>query len=155
MQRLQAHSLFLFGSRPSLADMGWYGQIESLATDPTSRAIMAERAPATFQWLQVLEDASGVEGAWTQASDLAGTPTADLLALAGEVYLPFLAANAAAIDAGEPSFSYAALGHDFSQDVFRYQAKCWRIIREQYAALDAAGKATVSGLLGDGSGLLD
>ncbi len=147
MQALQAKSLFLFGSRASLADMGWYGQLESLATDPTSRAVMAEHGPATFQWLQVLEDASGVEGNWLDGAALDGHPVGDLLSLAGDVYLPFLAANAAAIDAGDTTFSYEALGHSYSQDVFKYQAKCWRIIREQYAALDEGALATVKSVL--------
>src|SRR5690606_36009423 len=49
---ITASGSFMFGARPTLADFGWYGQLESLATDPTSRALMSERAPGTFTYLQ-------------------------------------------------------------------------------------------------------
>jgi len=144
MQALPKKSLFLFGSRPSLADFGWYGELVSLATDPTPAAIMAERAPAAFQWLQALDDASGIEGDWISSEYLMSSPVLDLIKLAAEVYLPFLRANAAAIDADEKVFSHEVFGLAYSQNTFRYQAKCWRIIKEKYAALPDRDRSVVN-----------
>ena len=38
---------FLFGTRPSLADFGLYGQLNTLANDPTAGELMREHAPRT------------------------------------------------------------------------------------------------------------
>src|ERR1700761_4254300 len=85
---------YLFGSRPSLADFAWFGQLSEMATDPTPMRIMRERAPFTDHWVRRLDDASGVEGEWAAREQaLAGMAEA-LLKIAGEVYLPFLIANA-------------------------------------------------------------
>lgn len=57
----------LFGSRPSIADFGLFGQLKTLATDPTPLAIMRERAQRTESWTRQLDDASGLEGEWYPA----------------------------------------------------------------------------------------
>ena len=147
MQALPERSLFFFGSRPALTDFGWYGELVSLATDPTPAAIIVERAPATLQWLQALDDASGIEGEWMTVGDVAASPVCGLIELAAQVYLPFLAANTAALEAGAADFSCESLGLPYSQDTFKYQAKCWRVIRERYAALSGTARDAVDGLL--------
>jgi len=53
---------YLFGSRPTLADFGLFGQLIILATDPTPASEMRRRAPDVLLWLLRLDDASGVEG---------------------------------------------------------------------------------------------
>ena len=55
---------YLFGSRPSLADFAWFGQLSEMATDPTPMRILRERAPFTDHWVRRLYDASGVDGEW-------------------------------------------------------------------------------------------
>jgi glutathione S-transferase len=138
---------FLFGSRPSMADFGWYGQLWQLGSDPTPHDLMLERAPYLMRWLVNIDDASGIEGTWRDPAAAPSAAVAGLLELAGEVYLPFLEANARAAAAGEETFTVELLGRPYSQGVFRYQVKCLAELRAAYAALSGPARARVDPLL--------
>jgi glutathione S-transferase len=126
---------FLFGSRPSLADFGLYGQLQILAVDPTPMAEMRARAIDVYCWLMRLDDASGVEGAWADpAAPLPETLKA-LLKHCGETYLPFLAANLKALQEGRQEVSLDIKGRPYAQAPFRYQGKCYDALRKKLAAL--------------------
>jgi hypothetical protein len=142
---------FIFGPRPVLADFGWYGELVSLATDPTSWAIMRERAPGVFPYLQFLEDASGIDETWSPATAPLPPAATALLRLAGDVYLPFLEANAKAIDAGEKTFSFTALGLPYSQGTFKYQLKCLQWLRDEAQALSGESRDRTYAILKDTS----
>ncbi len=151
---LEESATFIFGARPVLADFAWYGQLVSLATDPTPWAIMRERAPGVFPYLQLLEDASGIDEEWpTKMNSLPPTATA-LLRLTGEVYLPFLEANAKALDAGEKTFSFSALGLPYSQGTFKYQVKCLQWLRNEAKALRGESRDRTYAIL-QATGCLD
>jgi len=135
--------LYLFGGRPSLADFGWFGQLSQLAVDPTPQDLMRAEFPFTFRWIANLDDASGVEGAWGSA----GEAVCSLVRLAGEIYFPFLLANAAAVAKGEPTFTVELLGKPYTQGAFKYQAKCLAELRAAYARLK--DKTAVDAILGD------
>ena len=126
---------FLFGSRPGLADFGIFGQLKPLSTDPTPMAIMRAEAMKTESWVRQLDDASGIEGEWLNPDDDLPAATIGLLELAGEYYMPFLLANAAAVDAGEDSFSLTYAKGPYSQDTFRYQVKCLSELRYRLSQL--------------------
>lgn len=136
---------YLFGSRPSLADFGWYGQFSQLIVDPTPTDLVREIAPFTARWIMQMDDPSGVEGEWRTDGFAAGVEA--LLAFAGEVYLPFLEANVAALDRGEGEVSLTLLGAPYAQPTFKYQAKCLTNLRLAHAALDAATRTRLSPLL--------
>ncbi len=138
---------FLFGSRPSIAEFGLLGQLSQLATDPTPQAMMRSDYPYTYRWLPHLDDMSGVEGEWIDEPSPAAL---DILRVAGEVYAPFLAANAAAFKAGEEEFSFSAMGHDYAQGTFKYQVKCLADLRSRYGALNANDRERISTWIGDG-----
>ena len=88
---------FLFGSRPSLADFGLYGQLQILSVDPTPMAEMRARAADVYCWLLRLDDASGIEGEWLDGGATLPETLLALLKHCGETYLPFLAANMQAL----------------------------------------------------------
>ena len=147
---------FLFGSRPSLADFGLFGQLVVLATDPTPLAIMRAQAQRTESWVRQLDDASGLEGEWLGAGAPLPEAARTLVRLCGEVYLPFLAANAAAAGHGAPELTLELDGHRYRQAVFRYQVKCLEALRARFAALDGAARGRVGEALAgtDGGDIL-
>lgn len=146
LEIMEAHvsdGLFLFGTRPSEAEFALYGQLSQLGTDPTPQAMMRRDFPLSYRWLAHIEDLSGIEGEWGPH----GPMVEPILALIGEVYLPFLVANAAALESGANQVRFSAMGHEFVQPPFRYQAKCLAELRRAWAAIDEDCSADVVGLL--------
>jgi glutathione S-transferase len=136
----------LFGTRPSLAEFGLYGQLSQLGTDPTPQAMMRADFPYTYRWLDHVADMSGVDGGWDAPTEIRPV-VQSILRVAGQVYMPFLQANAAALEAGDNTFRIDVAGQPYSQGVFKYQAKCLADLRARYAALDGAARAVADPVL--------
>jgi glutathione S-transferase len=158
---LEAHVVdnhCLFGTRPSMAEFGVYGQLSQLGVDPTAQAMMRKDYPYSFRWLLHIDDMSGINGEWETETAGADAPFAPIITAwlqqVGEIYMPFLCANAAAIAAGDETFSITAMGLPYTQGVFKYQVKCLADLRERYADLDNAARAKVDPLLAQ-TGCLD
>lgn len=143
------HAPFLFGGRPVLADFGWFGQLFQLFMDPTPSALMRQAAPRVYMWVPRMDDASGIEGDLVDPAAPLPRVVRELLRLAGDTYLPFLAANARAIEEGRETFSLTVEGHPYAQGTFRYQAKCRDWLRGQYAALAGEAKARADAVLAE------
>ncbi len=142
---------FLFGSRPSLADFGLFGQLSQLAVDPTPAARMRREAPLLWRWLMLVDDASGLDGEWLDGAAEEDPAIVGLARLAAEVYLPFLAANEAALQVGAAEFTVPVLGALHRQPVFKYQAKCLAALRQAFASLDGAARGRLAPILGSGA----
>ena len=138
---------YLFGSRPSLADFAWFGQLSEMATDPTPMRIMREKAPFTDHWVRRLDDASGVEGEWYPREQALGGMAEALLRIAGELYLPFLVANAEAFAKGLDRLEINVWGLPYALAPFKYQVKCLQQLRDKFAALDAEDRAALRPVL--------
>lgn len=139
---------FLFGDRPSAADMAFYGQLTQLATDPTPQALMRDRYPWLFRWVQITDDLSGdVEGQWDDEVDSPALRA--LLVECATHHLPLLTANASAVQSGRTLFQYRAGGVELEQPTDRYQAKCLRAILEAFAGLDRECRARLNTLLAE------
>jgi glutathione S-transferase len=138
---------FFFGTRPSLADFAWYGQLSEMATDPTPMRIMRAIAPKTDIWARRLDDTSGVEGEWWPFERAVGGAVGDLLALAGELYLPFLAANEQAFARGLEKHEITVWGLTYALAPFKYQVKCLANLRERFRALAPADRGRLEPVL--------
>jgi glutathione S-transferase len=138
---------YMFGSRPSLADFAWYGQLCELATDPTPMRIMRAQAPFTDHWVRRLDDASGVEGEWYPREQALTGWSEALLRIVGELYLPFLVANEQAFTQGLDRLHIKVWGLDYALSPFKYQVKCLRLLREKFAALALADRAALRDVL--------
>jgi glutathione S-transferase len=135
---------FIFGGRPTLADFGWFGQLFQLFMDPTPSTQMRLTAPKVYRWVPRLDDCSGVDAAAPLVSADALSPMVmGFLRLAGELYLPFLAANAQALQAGAEEVSLDIWGQRYSQAAFRYQGKCYDWLKSEFAKLDGAARAAI------------
>jgi hypothetical protein len=132
---------FLLGSRPSLADFAWFGQLSQVASDPASLSLVRTRAPYVARWLVTLDDTSGVVGNWRTSSEPLTESLLELIRLGGDVYLPFLRANEAAYRQKLPSFSINVLGYPYSQAPFRYQVHCLASLRDSYETLSPGARS--------------
>jgi glutathione S-transferase len=145
---------YLLGARPGAGDFACFGQMTMLViTDPTPMAIALEISPRAYAWTERLEDLSGLDVGdddWLELDDPPAT-LHPLLCELGRVYAPFLLANAAAVERGDARVNCEIDGQPWVQDVFPYQAKCLRWLRERHSALPARGRAQVGKLL-EGTG---
>ncbi|MCB1692455.1 MAG: glutathione S-transferase, partial [Pseudomonadales bacterium] len=137
---------YLFGSRPSLGDFGLFGQLQVLASDHTPMLVMRSEAPRVYDWVRRTNDLSGVDGEWR-----AGIRPAviSLLEYASRTYLPFLAANLAAIEAGDDALTLEIDGAPFSQGVFKYQAKCYDRLKKLRESVTGEPAKRLQEILGD------
>lgn len=138
---------YLFGSIPSAAEFAWYGQFAQMIGDPTPGELMRSIAPFTTRWTMQLDDASGVEGEWRDPNAPLPDAVEALLRFAGEVYLPYLVANARAVSAGEDRFTAELPGRPWTQGTVRYQAKCLAALRTRFAALPEDSRRRIAPLL--------
>ena len=143
---LEAHvsdGMFLFGTRPSEAEFSLFGQLSQLGTDPTPQAMLRRDYSLAYRWLAHIDDLSGVDGEWGPVRPA----VYPILKVIGEVYLPFLVANAEAVEAGMDEVRLEAMGLTLVQPPFRYQAKCLAALRAAFAALDRDCAADILPLL--------
>jgi len=146
MERMLDTSLFLFGGRPSLADFGLYGQLSQCAIDPTASSIMRATSPRTFQWVQTLDDCSGVEGEWAPA-ETPGQAVDAMLQLVGEFYLPFLRAQAQAVADAADTYTAPCGERAWTGRPDRYKLKCLIWLRRELANMPAASRESIRPVL--------
>src|SRR6202022_4359265 len=94
-----------------------------------------------------LDDASGVEGDWYPRDRALGEWVEALLKIAGDLYLPFLVANADAFDRGLERLEMKVWGLPYALSPFKYQVKCLQQLREKFASLNADDQAVLKPVL--------
>ena len=127
---------YLLGTRPSLADFGFFGPMfRHFSMDPPSARIMRETAPAVFEWVaRVWNARTSVTGGelLEQVPDDWG-PILDSI---GAAYLPYLCANAEAWKAGQSHFDVDIEGAPYRRiRTARYRVWCLEELRRHFDEL--------------------
>lgn len=139
---------FLLGTRPSLADFGFFGPMfRHFSMDPTSARIMRETAPAVFEWVARVWNA---KHSTTQGELLDSVPDdwAPLLDSIGSAYLPYLNANARAWKKDKDHFDVTIEGAPYqSIRTAHYRVWCLEEIQRHFKALSPEHQAEVQGIL--------
>jgi len=139
---------YLFGARPAFGDFGLYAQLYEASVDPTCGGMIRARGPAVLDWCHRMLEPR-VDGDFETWESLKPT-LAPVLAYVGRYFLPWTAANAAALAAGEAEFSVDLAGQAYVQPPQKYHAKSLAALRERYAAV-AGDKALAAILAGAGA----
>ncbi len=138
---------WILGARPAACDFAIFGQLSQLGVvEPTPAAILSARSPRLRAWIDRMEDLSGAdlpEDGWL--TDLSALRP--LLAEIGRTYVPFLLANAEAVQTAAAEFETEIDGRPWTQPTFPYQAKCLRALREARTALPDEARAKVDEVL--------
>jgi glutathione S-transferase len=136
---------YLLGGRPALADFGLWAQFYEAATDPTPGAIMRTSAPKVMAWVQRM-DSPTVGGTFEAWPALAPTLMPLLKEEVGTLFLPWSAANAAALAADGKTFEVSLGGAAWTQAPQKYHARSLAEIRRKFAAAgDASGLREILG----------
>ena len=139
---------YLLGTRPSLADFGFFGPMfRHFSMDPTSARIMRETAPAVFEWVARMWNA---RASVTVGELLDHVPDdwGPILDSIGSAYLPYLCANAEAWKAGHSHFDVDIEGAPYRNiRAARYRVWCLEEIRRHYDELSQPHQKEVRSLL--------
>lgn len=146
---------YLLGARPCEADFGLFGPMfRHFSSDPTPAAIMRARAPHVALWVSRLWAVRPGEAAAAPEIDSVPEDLAPLLAMATREYLPYLAANAAAVAAQARTVAHAVDGVAWRTPPSAYRVHCLAELQAAFAALGGADRARTVSLLGDGAAIL-
>jgi len=146
---------YIFGDRPTLADIGLFGPLfRHFSMDPAPAVIMRETAPSVMEWVYRLWNA---KASHIKGDLVTGVPD-DLLPLIreiGETHLPALAANARAWTKGETRYDVDIQGAPYRRlPVSHYRVWCLEKLQERFNALDEPTRSAIETLLA-GQGALD
>ena len=151
MEKAVGNNLFLFGSRPSRADIAIYGMLSQLVIDASPSKLMREKYTYTTRWVDLMDDLSGNEGEWNpvayDAKTLQASPVADILKLSGKYHLPLLQANAQAINNGDKLCSFEVDGMTFERVAGQRHMPCLPELQKRYSALSEKSKVILNPVL--------
>ena len=133
-----SHSLFLFGTRPSLAEFGLYGQLSQYVIDPVVSAVMRQRALRTFEWEHFLEDLSGIEGQWWAPADCLTPELTGLIASMAPYY--FMMMKTLQQSEGMEDLEGSLNGA-------KYRVKCYLALKQELAGLSEADREAIRPVL--------
>jgi Glutathione S-transferase, C-terminal domain len=139
---------FLFGGRPTLADIGLMGPMfPHFAIDPAPGIIMREAAPDVMAWVYRVWSARASR---TTGPLVTGIPDdlRPLLREAGTAHLEALNAEATAWKAGQKHHDATVQGTTYRNlQTSQYRVWCLETLQARYAALDLAARQALDPLL--------
>ena len=142
---------FVLGDRPGRGDFALFGQLSQLVRwDPTSTDLVARDAPKVINWVDRVDDLSWLpvdeDDGWSPV-DALSAGTLRLLEEAARTYVPFMIANADALQGGVDEVVVEIDGQTYRQAPFAYQGKCLHWLREEYAVLAERDRERVDAVL--------
>ncbi len=145
--------LFFFGTRPSRAEFGIYGQLSQLIQDATARDFMHQDYNLTARWVSIIDDLSGKEGDWeplsTDAGKLSASPVVEILKLCGKYHLPMLQANLEAIESGNQRFAFDVDNRAYARFAHNRHSPCLPALQKRYMAISPDSKEFINTVLAD------
>lgn len=126
MEEQLRHSLFLFGTRPSLAEFGIYGQLTQYVADPTVSSMLRDRAVRAWQWTHYVDDLSGIEGEWLEPQDCLTDRLAGFLRYTADFYMTMMQMIRANTDLEDLAGTANGI---------KYRLKCFLTLKEELASL--------------------
>jgi glutathione S-transferase len=130
---------YLFGERPTLADLGFFGSMfRHFGHDPTAAELMRRRAPGVYEWLARLWNA---RASTTRGVLVSGVPDdlGPILDEVGSAYLPYLCANAEAWRAGSQRHDAMIQGVRYrALPISQYRVWCLERLQAHFEALPDA-----------------
>jgi glutathione S-transferase len=154
MEAILSHRAFLLGSRPSLVDFGYFASMfRHFSIDPTPSKIMRNQAPAVYAWVARLWNSKVSELAENELCELdmlSKEPAMrNILQRIARLYLPYMLANARAVDAGNPSFDVELDGKLYpSMPAIPFRAWSRKTLQQAYAKLATDDRLRVDAVLG-------
>ncbi|MCA8902750.1 MAG: glutathione S-transferase family protein [Hyphomonas sp.] len=146
---------FLFGARPTLADIGLMGPMfRHFAMDPGPGIIMREEAPEVMAWVYRVWAASASR---TTGDLVSGIPDdlRPLLREIGTAHLEALNAEAVAWQAGQKRHGAIIQGTEYRDlQTSQYRVWCLEVLQARHAALDAPARAALDPIL-EAEGVLE
>ncbi len=119
------HHLFIFGGRPSWADFAIAGQLQQMLLDPTTSAWLKEQTPFVASWCEFME-APAAGAPFAKFEELAETLLPLIRDEVSVSYLPWAAANSAALSKRQKNVTVDLQDGPFTQATQRYTAKSYR-----------------------------
>ncbi|MEZ5952856.1 MAG: glutathione S-transferase family protein [Hyphomonas sp.] len=139
---------FLFGDRPTLADIGLMGPLlRHFSMDPAPGVIMRETAPGVMEWVYRMWNARASR---MSGGLVSGIPDdlRPLLREIGEAHLEALNANAAAWQTGQTRHDARIQDTDYHDiQTSQYRVWCLEVLQARHAALDDLTRASLRPLL--------
>ena len=148
LQAIFSKRPFLFGSRPSLADIGFSGPFfRHFALDPVPLELLRQEAPGVLEWVARLWNTrpEHMRGEWPSSLPEDINP---LLEDLGKGYLPYLCANAEAVRVGKKRFDVDVDGIHYRRARYsRYRVWCLSELRARFAHMAAPEQEAIQALL--------
>lgn len=152
LQLLQQHFKqhpFLFGNRPTVADIGLFGPMfPHFACDPTPQEIMHVSAPHVFRWVGRLWSTRPEELETQSPTEIPQT-LVPLIKLMAAEYLPYLVENQKAFLKQELDTSYHLGGLQWTVRTAPYRVFCLAQLQERFQKLNIDEQAQCHLVIGD------
>lgn len=140
---------FVQGERPTRADIGLFGPMfRHFASDPTPASVMRANAPSVLAWTARMWALHPAQFAARPEPE--GVPDGlDAVAqrIAGD-FLPYLAANAAAVATGARRTHFTSHGAAFAIPANPYRAARYSGLADRFRALDSGARDAIVAWLG-------